>query len=102
VFLIIIGTIGFFVTILCAEILQNELKKYMQKQMKRPLRRNECCDNLSQLRFHPNLQETTFVIPIKAIKTNAVKPLEGESYIPPSYQEFGNEDDKKQHLPLTN
>jgi len=100
VFLIIIGIIGFFVAILCAEILQNELKKCTKKRTKRQLRRSECCDNLSQLRFHPNLQETTFVIPIKAIETNTVKPLEAGNYIPPSYQELGNENDEEQHIPL--
>jgi len=96
--LIVIGIIGFFVAILCAEILQNELKKCTRKKTKGQLRRSECCDDLSKRTFHPNLQETTFVIPIKAIKTDDVKPSKDGNYIPPSYEELGEESDKDYHI----
>jgi len=96
--LIIIGIIGFFVTILCAEILQNELKKCTKEKSKRQLRRNERCDDLSQLRFNPNLQETMFVIPIKTINNSR----ESATQIPPSYQELGDENEGERHIPLIN
>ena len=92
--LIVIGIIALFVTILCAEILQNELKKCTQKKTKRRLRRNECCDDLSQLGLHPNIQETMFVIPIKAVEISTIKPMETGTYIPPSYQELKNDNEQ--------
>jgi len=99
--LVVIGVIGLFVSILCAEILQNELKKCTKKKTKRQLRRSECCHDLSQQRIHLEVQETMFAIPIKQVGIKAVDLRETGTQIPPSYQECGNENEKEQHIPLT-
>ena len=101
VFLIVIGIIGLFVTILCAEIVQNELKKCTQKKTKRQLRRSRCCHDLSKQRLHLEVQETMFEIPIKAVDISTVNSRETGIQMPPSYQELGNEKEEEQHIPLT-
>jgi len=100
--LVVIGVIGLFVSIFYAEILQNELKKCTQKKTKRQLRRSKCCHDLSQQRTHLEVQETMFAIPIKQVGIKAANLRETGTQIPPSYQECGNENEKKQHIPLTN
>jgi len=102
VFLIVIGIIGLFVTILCAEIIQNELKKCTQKKTKRQLRRGKCCHDLSKQRPHLEAQEIMFSIPIKAVDISTINSRETRIQIPPSYQELGNKNEGEQHLPLTN
>ena len=100
VFLIVIGIIGLFVTILCAEIIQNELKKCTQKKTKRQLRRSKCCHDLSKQRLHLEVQETMFVIPIKAVDISTINSRETGIQIPPSYQELGNKNEGEKHIPL--
>ena len=99
--LVVIGVIGLFVSILCAEILQNELKKCTKKKTKRQLRISECCRDLSQQKIHLEVQETMFAIPIKQVGIKAVDLMETGTQIPPSYQECGNKKEKEQHMPLT-
>ena len=99
VFLVVIGVIGLFVSTLCAEILRIELKKCTPKKNRRQLRRSKCCQDLSQQRQHLKAQEMIFTIPIK--KENISNLRETGIQMPPSYQECGNENEKKQPIPLT-
>ena len=101
VFLTVIGIIGLFVTILCTEIIQNELKKCTQKKTKGQLRRSKCCHDLSQQRLHLGVQETMFAIPIKKVDISTVNLRETGIQIPPSYQECGNENEKERQIPFT-
>jgi len=42
-----------------------------------------------------------FAIPIKKVDISTVNLRETGIQIPPSYQESGNENEKEQHIPLT-
>ena len=99
--LIVIGIIGFFVTILCTEILQNELKKCTQKKAKGQLRRNKCCQDLSQQKLHLGVQDTMFAIPITKLDIGTVTLRETGTQTPPSYQECGNENEKERQISFT-
>jgi len=101
VFLVVIGVIGLFISTLCAEVLQIELKKCTKKKTKRQLRRSECCHDHSQQRIHLEVQETMFAIPIKQVGIEAVDLRETGTQIPPSYQECGNKNEKEQHKQST-
>ena len=97
-FLVVIGVIGLFISSLCAEILRIELKKCTPKKNRRQLRRSKSCHDLSQQRHHLEAQEMMFTIPIKKVDIGNLR--ETGNQIPPSYQECGNENEKKQHIPL--
>ena len=81
--------------------MQNELKKCTQKQTKGQLRRSKWCHDLSQQRLHLEAQETMFAIPIQKVDISTVNLRETGIQIPPSYQELENENERGQHIPLT-
>ena len=80
-------------------MLRIKLKKCTPKKNRRQLRRSERCQDLSQQGQYLKAQEMIFTIPTN--KENISDLSETGIQMPPSYQECGNENEKKQTIPLT-